>query len=188
MLKGFFLSFIFHILILAPFIFEKEKKKLYFPQTVFYIELKELEKEGEAKIIEKEKPQVIEKLREISQKSKKKKKEKKTEEKTHLPLKGGGKAKLTLDLPYSYYFEVLLRKISENWSYTYFSNDTLRVTIYFVILRDGTLRDIKVEKTSGDIIFDQQAYRAVFLTKRVPPLPDEFNMDYLKVFLEFEVP
>ncbi|MEN3046882.1 MAG: energy transducer TonB [Candidatus Hydrothermales bacterium] len=188
MLKGFLLSFAFHILILAPYIFEKEKRKLYFPQTVFYIELREIE--SEAKIIEKkdEKSQVVEKLKEVSQKPKKAKKEKKSEERTHLPLRGGGKAKINLDLPYSYYFEVLLRKISENWHYSYSGNDTLRVTVYFSILKDGSLKDIRIEKTSGDIIFDQQAYRAVYLTKRVPPLPDEFNMEYLRVFLEFEVP
>lgn len=190
MLREFLISFFLHIIFFNFLLLKKEREKFSLSPTVFYMEFKEIE--GESKFIEKapEEPQVVEKVKEFKKVSKKKeqKKEVKKESLKELPLKGGGKAKINLDMPYSYYFDILLRKIAENWSYGHVNRDTLRTTIFFVILKDGSIKDIKIEKTSGNTIFDQSAYRAVVLTKKVPPLPIEMNMEFLRVYLEFEVP
>lgn len=188
MTREFLISLFLHIFIIGSFFIKEEKEKIYLPQTVFYIEIKEIESGG--KLIEKpvEESGIVEKLKEVPKKVKKREEKIKKEGVPQLQLKGGGKAKITANIPYSYYFGVLLQKISENWNYTHINKDTLRTTIYFVILKDGLLQDIRIEKGSGDLIFDQSALRAVMLTKRVPPLPEEMNMEFLRVYLEFEVP
>lgn len=190
MFREFLISLFLHIIFFNLLLFKKEKDKISFSPSVFYMEFKEIN--FESKLIEKipEEPQVVENLKEVKKVAKKKefKKEKKKESLKELPLKGGGKAKINLDLPYAYYFDILLKKISENWNYSYLNKDTLRTRIFFVILKDGSLRDIKIDKTSGNEIFDQSAYRAVVLTKKVPPLPEEMNMEFLRVYLEFEMP
>ena len=187
MIREIFISLFLHIILIASFLFEKKEKISYPPKEVLYIELKEIESGG--KIFENlpQEPQVIEKLKEPQKKIKKKEIKKKKEEKS-FALKGGGKAKLKMDIPYSYYFSVLLQKIGENWNYKYLEKDTLRTTIYFVILKDGTIKDVKIEKSSKNSLFDGSALRAVILTKKVPPLPEEMNMEFLQVHLEFEVP
>ncbi len=186
MFREFLISLFLHIIFFNLILFKKEKDKISFSPNVFYMEFKEMELKS--RLIEKipEEPQVVEKVKEVKKVAKKK--EKKRESLKELPLKGGGKAKINLDLPYAYYFDILLRKISENWNYSYLNKDTLRTRIFFVILKDGSLRDIKIDKTSGNEIFDQSAYRSVVLTKKVPPLPEEMNMEFLRVYLEFEVP
>lgn len=188
MIREFLISLFLHIFIIGSFFIKKEKEKIYLPQTVFYIEIKEIE--TGSKLIEKpfEESGIVEKIKEASKKIKKKEEKRKKEGVPQLSLKGGGKAKISVNIPYSYYFGVLLQKISENWNYTHINKDTLRATIHFVILKDGLLQDIRIEKNSGDLVFDQSALRAVMLTKRVPPLPEEMDMEFLRVYLEFEVP
>jgi TonB family protein len=46
-----------------------------------------------------------------------------------------------------------------------------RPIIRFVIQRDGTLSDITVRQPSGYPMLDNAAYRAVVLTRAIPPLP-----------------
>jgi TonB family protein len=58
--------------------------------------------------------------------------------------------------------------------------------VKFTITRDGTLRDVELEKPSGYFALDREAQRAVLVTKRLPPLPLQFNQDHLTVHLVFE--
>ena len=57
--------------------------------------------------------------------------------------------------------------------------------VYFVIERDGTLRDAAVEKPSGDATFDRGALRAVLESSPQPPLPFGYSGTYLGVHLTF---
>lgn len=54
----------------------------------------------------------------------------------------------------------------------------------YTILRNGTLSDIQVEKSSGNLLLDREAQRALTLT-RLAPLPSAFPDDHLTVHLEF---
>lgn len=56
----------------------------------------------------------------------------------------------------------------------------------FTILRDGTVADIAVEKSSGNQTLDFIATRALRLTQKVPPLPPEYTNPTLRVHLTFE--
>jgi TonB family protein len=90
-------------------------------------------------------------------------------------------------LGYSYYLNVILTRISDNWINPYVgSAKTLNATIMFVIERDGTVREVKIEKKSGDAAYDASCERALLVLDRLPPLPPEFTGPRLKLHLEFE--
>ncbi len=87
---------------------------------------------------------------------------------------------------YSYYLNILLRKINQNWQNPFRGQDViLKSIIYFEVDKDGRVGNVRLEETSGNSIYNESAMRAVTLTKKLPPLPEEFSDDYLKVHLEF---
>ena len=90
-------------------------------------------------------------------------------------------------LGYSYYLNVILTRISDNWINPYVgSAKTLNATVMFVIERDGTVKDVKIEKKSGDASYDASCERALLVLDRLPQLPPEFTGPRLKLHLEFE--
>jgi TonB family protein len=87
---------------------------------------------------------------------------------------------------YSYYLNILLNKISQNWDNPFKGKDVvLKSVIYFEIDANGTIQNVRLEETSGNELYNETTIRAVALAKKLPPLPDEFSDDYLKVHLEF---
>ena len=90
-------------------------------------------------------------------------------------------------LGYSYYLNIILSKISENWYNPYMGQSrTLLATVYFIIERDGTVKEVKLETGSGDGPYDMSCTRALLVTEKLPPLPPEFKGERLKLHLEFE--
>jgi TonB family protein len=97
-----------------------------------------------------------------------------------------------LDLPvtlegrpfrFPWYLEQLVRKIERNWRP---SSNTLHANVYFRIARNGRISDIKIAEESGNFLFDQSARRAVEASAPMPPLPDEYDGDYLGVYFDFD--
>jgi len=87
---------------------------------------------------------------------------------------------------YSYYLNILLNKISKNWHNPFRDQDViLKSIVYFEVDKDGNIYNIRLEENSGNELYNETAMRAVVVTKSLPPLPDEFVDDYLKVHLEF---
>lgn len=87
---------------------------------------------------------------------------------------------------YSYYLNILLNRISKNWHNPFRDQDViLKSVVYFEVDKDGTIYGVRLEETSGNDIYNETAMRAVIVTKSLPPLPDEFVDDYLKIHLEF---
>jgi periplasmic protein TonB len=60
-----------------------------------------------------------------------------------------------------------------------------QVVVKYTITRDGTLKNIEVERTSGSPLLDNAALRAVVQTRMLPPLPDAFPNPTLTVHLNF---
>ena len=90
-------------------------------------------------------------------------------------------------LGYSYYLNSMLTQIDDNWVNPYAgSAKVLTATVMFVIERDGMVKDVKVEKKSGDAAYDASCERALLVLDRLPPLPPEFTGPRLKLHLEFE--
>jgi protein TonB len=97
-----------------------------------------------------------------------------------------------LDLPvtlegrpfrFPWYLEQLVSKIERNWRPT---SNTMSATVYFRIARNGRLSDIDVAEESGNFLFDQAARRAVEASAPMPPLPEEYDGDYLGVYFQFD--
>ena len=53
------------------------------------------------------------------------------------------------------------------------------------ILRNGTIKPPRIEKSSGDSTFDRAALRAVQDASPFPPLPQEWTKQTLRVDLRF---
>ena len=60
------------------------------------------------------------------------------------------------------------------------------VDIKFIIRRDGMLTAIAVDKSSGNPLLDLESRRAVIVTQRISPLPEQFTRPTLTVYLTFE--
>lgn len=87
---------------------------------------------------------------------------------------------------YSYYLNILLNKISKSWHNPFKGKDVvLRSIVYFEVDRRGTIYNVRLEENSGNQVYNESTMRAVTLAKKLPPLPQEFADDYLKVHLEF---
>lgn len=93
------------------------------------------------------------------------------------------------EFPFSYYLAALRTRIQSNWDPPYQavrSSISKKALIYFKIQRSGEITNIAVEKSSGDMLFDQAALRAVTLANPLPPLPYDFPERALGVHFEFE--
>lgn len=87
---------------------------------------------------------------------------------------------------YSYYLNILLNKISQNWHNPFKNKDVvLKSIVYFEVDKNGTIINVRLEENSGNNLYNETTIRAVTLAKKLPPLPEEFSDDYLKVHLEF---
>lgn len=87
---------------------------------------------------------------------------------------------------YSYYLNILLNKINKNWKNPFKGKDIVfRSVVYFEVDKHGKIYNVRLEDDSGNDLYNETTMRAVIVTKRLPPLPQEFSDDYLKVHLEF---
>lgn len=95
----------------------------------------------------------------------------------------------TASFPYTYYLQTIIDRVSSNWftgiSSLNFTGEYQSV-IYFKILRNGQIADLKIEKSSGLPALDLTARRAVEMAAPFPPLPSDFESEYLVIHLIFE--
>ena len=75
-------------------------------------------------------------------------------------------------------------KVYRNWVPQSIGRE-ISATIYFIIMRDGRVKDAKVEKRSGVASFDQAALRTVLEASPFPELPDSYRGDHLGIHFEF---
>ena len=81
---------------------------------------------------------------------------------------------------YGWYVEALQRRIGENWQKELLQVDPRirtapRTVVFFEILRDGSLRGIRVTQSSGNPAIDYAAQRAVMNSNPVPALPSDLG-------------
>ena len=91
--------------------------------------------------------------------------------------------------PYQYYLKRLHRKIEENWRPPSDQAGTpgpLSATVRFRILRNGRIETIVLERSAGHFTYDQAAQRTIYNLGNMPPLPPEFEGEYLNLHIEFE--
>lgn len=93
------------------------------------------------------------------------------------------------NFPFTYYLELLIDRISSNWLKSQLSSgtsDELFTTVYFKIYKDGKISIVEIEEKSGIDALDMAAVRAVQSAAPFPPLPYEYEQEYLAIHLRFE--
>ncbi len=88
------------------------------------------------------------------------------------------------DFPYTIYIDRMKTLIGTRWFRPQVAQGVTAI-VAFVIDRDGTLRDARVETSSGNSTFDRGALRAVLESSPLPPLPFGYSGTYLGVHLTF---
>jgi TonB family protein len=102
-----------------------------------------------------------------------------------VPIGGSGVTALEGgDFPYTIYIDRMKTLIGSHWFRPQVSSD-ISATMYFVVDRDGTIGDAKIETASGNGTFDRAALRAVLETSPLPPLPFGYSGTFLGVHLKF---
>ncbi len=87
------------------------------------------------------------------------------------------------DFPYAWYIAAIHRKIKERWDGYALAGQ--QPAVIFEIGRQGELRGIRVDKSSGNRYYDLAAVRAVTEASPFSPLPTDFKKPVLTVGLQF---
>lgn len=91
---------------------------------------------------------------------------------------------------YTYYVNRMVSILRSQWNKPIrpeASTGALRAVIYFEIARDGNILSSELEESSGYQPLDLSALRAVRETRRMPPLPLQYNKNTLGVHFFFEL-
>jgi periplasmic protein TonB len=87
--------------------------------------------------------------------------------------------------PFPWYLKAIADRLDKQWKPPEsFEADTV-CQVTFIIDRAGQVSGSKISKTSRDSLFDELALRAVLYSNPMPPLPNAFPEDTLKVHMKF---
>ncbi len=89
----------------------------------------------------------------------------------------------TTGFEYSYYLAIIRDRIGNNWVRTY--TGTGKVKVYFKVMKNGEIRDARVEISSGNPGLDRLAIEAVLKSNPLPPLPENFKENYIGIHIWF---
>jgi TonB family protein len=103
-----------------------------------------------------------------------------------VPIGGSGVTGIEGDFRDAAYIERMRALIGTHWLRPATVTPGTITTIYFVIDRDGKIRDVAAEKPSGNGTFDRNALRAVLESSPLPPLPYSYNGLFVGVHLTFK--
>ncbi len=93
------------------------------------------------------------------------------------------------EFPYAYYLLRVRDEITVNWfpgSLDPGPDSVLQTLIYFRIYRNGSISTIEIKQSSGLRAFDLVAVRAVANAANFPPLPGDYEGEFLGINLLFE--
>lgn len=91
---------------------------------------------------------------------------------------------------FAWYSEALQRALGESWRQTLSQasgNASKPATVRFTIMRDGTIRDIKIAESSGNRSVDYTAQRAVIGISPFRPLPPQLGRSSIVVDIYFQL-
>ncbi|MGB2765002.1 MAG: energy transducer TonB [Candidatus Aminicenantaceae bacterium] len=93
------------------------------------------------------------------------------------------------NFPYTYYLQIIIDRVSSNWFTSLVDpgiSGNFQVTVYFRIHKNGQVANLKIEESSGVRSLDLSAQRAIRSSSPFPPLPRDYEDEYLGIFLIFE--
>lgn len=91
------------------------------------------------------------------------------------------------EFPFPEYLALIQYRIETQWQPPLSGRGNFLTTVFFRIMPDGRVIDIRIEKTSGNFVMDQAALRAVSNANPLPPLPEGSGLPSLGVHFDFLV-
>ncbi len=81
---------------------------------------------------------------------------------------------------YPWYVESVRKRIQDNWMQNTIDSSvrsarTAHAVVTFTILRDGTIKDIRMDQSSGNRSMDDSAMRALLSIEKMPTLPADWR-------------
>lgn len=102
-----------------------------------------------------------------------------------------GTASLSLDVsdfPHTWYLRQILQKVEDRWERQgKVENPKQKPLVYVEIQRDGSIKPPTIERSSGNVFYDQATLRAIIEASPFPPLPSEWPKPSLRVLFRFEL-
>jgi len=95
-----------------------------------------------------------------------------------------------VDLPFAWYLDVVQTKICDNWeepSGLIIADNTLSVVVFFRIDRSGKVLNLSLKTPSNREDVDSSVLAAVRRAEPLPPLPDEYQGDFLDINIKFDL-
>lgn len=88
--------------------------------------------------------------------------------------------------PYPWYITKLRSALWDSWQAKNVYSKNTSAVVKFLIYPNGEIKNVRIEKSSGNRLFDYSVLSAVTDIKKVDPLPADFFEDYLTVYVEFK--
>jgi TonB family protein len=118
----------------------------------------------------------------------------------YAPTPGGGSGPVSINgqgggdfaSRYGAYIEGVKRRISMNWLQSTIDHNVLaahqaRCVVTFRINRDGSVQNIQLAQTSGNLSMDNSAKRALLSIDRFESLPSTYSGPYVDVTFDFDL-
>lgn len=93
------------------------------------------------------------------------------------------------NIPYAYFLQNLSDRISSEWMTAQIRtglSGEYHTVVQFRIFRDGRISDPEIKERSGVRTMDMSAVRAIRNAAPFPPLPREYEDEYMQIILYFE--
>ena len=93
---------------------------------------------------------------------------------------------------YGWYIESVKRRIQSNWLQNTIdpavrASRTAHAVVEFTINKDGSVRDVRVSQTSGNLSMDNSGLRAVMSSNPMPALPTDYSGSTVRVIFDFDL-
>jgi periplasmic protein TonB len=93
---------------------------------------------------------------------------------------------------YGWYIEAVKRRIQTNWLQNTIdpgvrAAHTAHAVVEFTIYKDGTVKDIRISQTSGNLSMDNSGLRAIMSSNPMPGLPPDYSGSNVRVIFDFDL-
>jgi protein TonB len=93
---------------------------------------------------------------------------------------------------YGWYIDSVKRRIQQNWLQNTIDPNVratrmAKTSMQFTIARDGSIKDIRILQSSGNLSMDNSGQRALLASSPLPPLPPDYSGSYVNVIFDFDL-
>jgi len=84
------------------------------------------------------------------------------------------------------------RRVQSNWLQNTIdpgvrAAHTAHAVVQFTIYKDGTVKDIRLQQTSGNLSMDNSGLRAIMQSSPMPGLPPDYSGSFVQVLFDFDL-